>query len=85
MEVILGPTHLKIIIGLQIIKEVNEEKLAYFIFCVLNQPKSGLVQVEEELKAAENLSIQDYIRESQNIASLHHQIVECDQVGWQLD
>ena len=43
------------------------------------------MQVEEELKAAENLSIQDYIRESQNIASLHHQIVECDQVGWQLD
>ena len=38
------------------------------------------LQVEEELKAAENLSIQDYIRESQNIASLHHQIVDCDQV-----
>lgn len=37
-------------------------------------------QVEEELKGAENLSIQDYIRESQNIASLHNQIVECDQV-----
>ena len=38
--------------------------------------------MEDELKAAENLSIQDYIRESQNIASLHHQIVECDQVGF---
>lgn len=37
-------------------------------------------QVEEELKVAENLSIQDYIRESTNIASLHHQIVECDQI-----
>ena len=32
------------------------------------------------MKSAENLSIQDYIRESKNIASLHHQIVECDQV-----
>lgn len=39
------------------------------------------VKVEEELKMAENLSIQDYIRESRNIASLHHQIVDCDQVA----
>ena len=30
-------------------------------------------QVEEELKTVENQSIQDYIRESQNIASLHNQ------------
>ena len=37
-------------------------------------------QVEEELKAVENKSIQDYIRESQNIASLHNQIVNCDQI-----
>ena len=34
--------------------------------------------VEAELKKAENLCINDYIRESQNIANLHHQIVDCD-------
>ena len=37
-------------------------------------------QVEEELKKEENQSIQDYIRESQNIASLHNQIVNCDSI-----
>ena len=37
-------------------------------------------EVEEELKKAENSCIGDFIRESQNIASLHHQIVECDQI-----
>lgn len=37
-------------------------------------------QVEEELKKAENSCIGDFIGESQNIASLHHQIVECDQI-----
>ena len=36
--------------------------------------------VEEDLKKAENSCIGDFIRESQNIASLHHQIVECDQI-----
>ena len=63
-------------IGKRIPKEINEkviqhENLFFSLFAC---------QVEEELKAAENLSIQDYIRESQNIASLHHQIVGCDQV-----
>lgn len=37
-------------------------------------------QVEDELKLIENLSIQDYIRESQNLASLHNQIANCDQI-----
>ena len=37
-------------------------------------------QVEEELKKAENSCINDFIRESQNIAALHHQIVDCDQI-----
>lgn len=37
-------------------------------------------QVEQELKDVENKSIEDYIRESQNIASLHNQIVNCDQI-----
>ena len=37
-------------------------------------------QVEEELKKAENSCINDFIRESQNIATLHHEIVECDQI-----
>ena len=36
--------------------------------------------VEEELKKAENSCINDFIRESQNIATLHHEIVECDQI-----
>jgi len=35
-------------------------------------------QIEKELKDVENASIQDYIKESQNIASLHNQIAACD-------
>lgn len=37
-------------------------------------------QIEKELKEVENKSIQDYIKESQNIASLHNQISACDQI-----
>ena len=37
-------------------------------------------QIEKELKEVENKSIQDYIKESQNIASLHTQISACDQI-----
>uniref|UniRef100_A0A1A9VCC6 Vacuolar protein sorting-associated protein 52 homolog n=1 Tax=Glossina austeni TaxID=7395 RepID=A0A1A9VCC6_GLOAU len=37
-------------------------------------------QIEKEFKEVENKSIEDYIKESQNIASLHNQIGECDEV-----
>ncbi|XP_071801799.1 vacuolar protein sorting-associated protein 52 homolog [Asterias amurensis] len=37
-------------------------------------------QVEAELQTVENASIQDYIKESQNIASLHNQISACDTI-----
>ncbi|XP_012256870.2 vacuolar protein sorting-associated protein 52 homolog [Athalia rosae] len=37
-------------------------------------------QIEKELKEVENKSIQDYIQESQNIASLHNQIDACDNI-----
>ncbi|XP_015927404.1 vacuolar protein sorting-associated protein 52 homolog [Parasteatoda tepidariorum] len=37
-------------------------------------------QIEKELKDVENASIQDYIQESQNIASLHNQITACDEI-----
>jgi len=37
-------------------------------------------QIEKELKEVENKSIQDYIKESENIASLHNQIVACDNI-----
>ncbi|XP_046999659.1 vacuolar protein sorting-associated protein 52 homolog [Schistocerca americana] len=37
-------------------------------------------QIERKLKDAENKSIQDYIKESQNIASLHNQISACDNI-----
>ncbi|XP_013412635.1 vacuolar protein sorting-associated protein 52 homolog isoform X2 [Lingula anatina] len=37
-------------------------------------------QVEQELLEVENASIQDYIKESQNIASLHTQITACDSI-----
>ncbi|XP_012275317.1 vacuolar protein sorting-associated protein 52 homolog [Orussus abietinus] len=37
-------------------------------------------QIEKELKEVENKSIQDYIKESQNIASLHKQITACDNI-----
>lgn len=37
-------------------------------------------QIEKELKEVENKSIQDYIKESQNIASLHNQIADCDSI-----
>lgn len=37
-------------------------------------------QIEKEFKQVENKSIEDYIKESQNIASLHNQIGECDEI-----
>lgn len=37
-------------------------------------------QIEKELKEVENASIQDYIHESENIASLHNQIAACDDI-----
>ncbi|XP_066524386.1 vacuolar protein sorting-associated protein 52 homolog [Hoplias malabaricus] len=37
-------------------------------------------QVEEELHRIEQASIKDYIKESQNIASLHNQITACDSI-----
>ncbi|KAL2740728.1 vacuolar protein sorting-associated protein 52 [Vespula squamosa] len=37
-------------------------------------------QIEEELKEVENKSIQDYIKESQNIVNLHNQITACDNI-----
>ncbi|XP_064474251.1 vacuolar protein sorting-associated protein 52 homolog isoform X2 [Ornithodoros turicata] len=38
------------------------------------------LQVEKDLQNIENLAIEDYIEESLNIASLHNQIVACDQI-----
>lgn len=38
------------------------------------------LQVEKDLKDVENASIQDYIKESVNIASLHNQIAACDEI-----
>lgn len=37
-------------------------------------------QIEKELKEVENQSIDEYIKESQNIASLHNQINDCDSI-----
>ncbi|KAL0102564.1 hypothetical protein PUN28_018096 [Cardiocondyla obscurior] len=37
-------------------------------------------QIEKELKEVENKSIQDYIKESENIAKLHNQIAACDDI-----
>lgn len=37
-------------------------------------------QVEKNLKEVENKSIDDYIRESQNIANLHYHIEGCDAI-----
>lgn len=37
-------------------------------------------QVERELKEVENKSIQDHIKESENIVELHHQIQDCDNI-----
>ncbi|KAF6208659.1 hypothetical protein GE061_017117 [Apolygus lucorum] len=37
-------------------------------------------QIEEQLKDVENESIRDYIKESQNIVSLHNQILACDDI-----
>jgi len=37
-------------------------------------------QIERELREVENRSIQDYIKESVNIASLHNQISACDKI-----
>lgn len=37
-------------------------------------------QIEKEFLEVENKSIEDYIKESQNIANLHNQIGECDEI-----
>lgn len=37
-------------------------------------------QIEKDLKEVENQSIEEYIKESQNIASLHNQIGDCDNI-----
>lgn len=37
-------------------------------------------QIEKDLKAVENQSIDEYIKESQNIACLHNQIGDCDSI-----
>lgn len=37
-------------------------------------------QIDSELKLAEQKSIQDYLKESENIASLHSQIEDCDSI-----
>lgn len=37
-------------------------------------------QIDSELKIAEQKSIQDYLKESENIASLHTQIESCDNI-----
>lgn len=37
-------------------------------------------QVEKELREVENKSIQDYIKECENIANLHNQISSCDNI-----
>lgn len=37
-------------------------------------------EIEDELKSTENESINVYIKESENIASLHNQITACDQI-----
>lgn len=37
-------------------------------------------QIEKDFKNVENLSIINYIKESHNIASLHNQIGDCDQI-----
>lgn len=37
-------------------------------------------QIEKEFKEVENKSIDDYIKESENIANLHHQILDCDDI-----
>ncbi|OXU25315.1 hypothetical protein TSAR_013035 [Trichomalopsis sarcophagae] len=42
-------------------------------------------QIEKELQEVENKSIQDYIKESENIASLHNQIAACDNILEQME
>lgn len=37
-------------------------------------------QIEKDLKAVENQSIEEYIKESQNIARLHNEIGDCDSI-----
>lgn len=37
-------------------------------------------QIERDLKGVENQSIEEYIRESENISSLHSQIGDCDNI-----
>lgn len=37
-------------------------------------------EIEKELEEVENKSIQDYIKEAENIAGLYNQITSCDDI-----
>lgn len=36
------------------------------------------LQIDKSIKEAEKVSVADYLKESENIASLHNQIEDCD-------
>lgn len=38
------------------------------------------LQIDKSIKEAEKDSVADYLKESQNIASLHNQIEDCDEI-----
>ena len=58
----------------------NEEIKEILKTCNKTDLRQYSLQIEKEFKEVENRSIADYIKESQNIASLHNQIGACDEV-----
>lgn len=58
----------------------NEEIKEILKTCNKTDLRQYSLQIEKEFKDVENRSIEDYIKESQNIASLHNQIFACDEI-----
>lgn len=59
---------------------LNNDKVVQDILNTFTDLRHYSREVENELKTTENQSIKFYMKESENIASLHNQITGCDQI-----
>lgn len=60
--------------------EANSDQLVQDILNTFTDLRHYSREIENELKTTENQSIKVYMKESENIASLHNQISACDQI-----
>ncbi|CAG9862895.1 unnamed protein product [Phyllotreta striolata] len=59
---------------------VSNDKVVQDILNTFTDLRQYSKEIENELKSTENQSIKVYMKESENIASLHSQITACDQI-----